>query len=100
MTLLTHRPVESPATRINVSPNAGPSEACDHSSPTSLSGTSNASEALCERCGRVISEHRLKHAIRSKQPARWCCAACRVAACQARKDRRRSEEALRKREAL
>ncbi len=75
---------------VNVSDTASPSEAQDSHPLTPPEGGFNVSETRCGWCGSIIPEHRVKHAIRSKQPARWCRASCRVQASVARKRARLS----------
>jgi hypothetical protein len=70
---------------VNVSGTDRPGETLDADPLTSPESALNVLEARCQSCGHVIPAHRVTHALRSKRPARWCRASCRVQASVARK---------------
>jgi hypothetical protein len=73
---------------VNVSGTGRPSEIPAGHPLTSCEGGFNVLAPLCLWCGSAIPAHRVKHAMRSKQPARWCRPSCRVQASVARKHAR------------
>jgi len=87
--------LESDNICVNVSSHPVVSDGRDARQLTPESTAVNASEPLCQYCGRAIPAHRAAYARRSKQPALWCRATCRVRACIARKRARATEPELR-----
>lgn len=70
---------------VNVSGTDHPVETRGTDPLTPPEAALNVLEPRCQWCGNVIAVHRVTHALRSKRPARWCRASCRVQASVARK---------------